>query len=211
MPDTLAQRLQPCLACHGAQGRSTREGYLPRIAGKPAVYLYQQLLNFRDGRRNNTPMVGFLLHQRDAYLWEMAGYFATLDLPPAAAPTSAPAPAALLARGEVLVRQGDPSRQLPACMACHGNRLAGTQPAVPGLLGLPQDYLTAQLGAWLTGSRRSVAPDCMAEISRRLAPGDASAVAAWLAAQPVPAHGLADSPSAEPPPPLPCGRAPDVP
>ena len=205
VPDTLAQRLQPCLACHGVQGRSTREGYLPRIAGKPAAYLYQQLLNFRDGRRNNSAMVGFLAHQRDAYLWEMANYFATLDLPPAAAPRTSAIPAALLARGEILVRHGDPARRLPACVACHGNNLAGTLPAVPGLLGLPQDYLTAQLGAWLTGSRRAVAPDCMADISRRLAPGDASAVAAWLAAQPVPAHPVADTMPASPPP-LPCGR-----
>ena len=210
VPDTLAQRLQPCLACHGAQGRSTREGYLPRIAGKPAAYLYQQLRNFRDGRRNNSAMVGFLAHQRDAYLWEMANYFATLDLPLATPPRTSPAPAALLARGETLVRQGDPSRQLPACVVCHGNSLAGTLPAVPGLLGLPQDYLTAQLGAWLTGSRRAVAPDCMAEISRRLAPGDASAVAAWLAAQPVPAHLVADNIPASPPP-LPCSRVAEAP
>ena len=204
VPDTLAQRLQPCLVCHGAQGRSTREGYLPRIAGKPAAYLYQQLRNFRDGRRNNSAMVGFLAHQRDAYLWEMANYFAMLDLPPAAAPRTSPAPAAVLARGETLVRQGDPARRLPACVACHGNTLTGVQPALPGLLGLPQDYLTAQLGAWLTGSRRAVAPDCMAEISRRLGPGDASAVAAWLAAQPVPAHPI-PSPSSTESAPLPCG------
>lgn len=204
VPDTLAQRLQPCLACHGAQNRNTRDGYLPRIAGKPAAYLYQQLRNFRDGQRHNSTMVGFLAHQRDAYLWEMAGYFAALHLPPAAAPNTTPGPAALLARGEALVRRGDPARRLPACVACHGSNLAGTAPAVPGLLGLPQDYLTAQLGAWLTGSRRAVAPDCMATISQRLAPGDASAVAAWLAAQPVPAHPAANSGAASPPP-LPCG------
>ena len=198
VPDTLAQRLQPCMACHGPEGRASREGYLPRIAGKPAAYLYQQLLNFRDGRRSNAAMAGLLAHQRNAYLREMAGYFAALDLPyPGAAQTTAlPASPAELARGAQLAREGDRARRLPACSACHGNALGGTLPAVPGLLGLPRDYLIAQLGAWQTGQRHATAPDCMAEMSRRLAPGDASAVATWLAAQPVPVGLKAAAPSA---------------
>ena len=184
VPDTLAQRLQPCMACHGAEGRASREGYLPRIAGKPAAYLYQQLLNFRDGRRSNATMAGLLAFQSDAYLREIAGHFAALDLPynPPPAPT---ANAAQLARGQQLATQGDADRQLPACAACHGPALSGSLPAVPGLLGLPRDYLIGQLGAWQTGIRRALAPDCMAHITRRLAPDDVSAVAAWLAAQPV--------------------------
>lgn len=203
VPDTLAQRLQPCMACHGAEGRASREGYLPRIAGKPAGYLFHQLLNFRDGRRQNPAMAGFLAHQTDAYLHEMAGHFAALDLPHAT-PPRAPTPAAVLARGQALVQQGDPARRLPACTACHGSTLAGVQPAVPGLLGLPRDYLIAQLGAWQTGGRHALAPDCMADIARRLGPVDVSAVAAWLADQPVPAGQRPDA-SAPGPAPLPCG------
>ena len=203
VPDTLAQRLQPCDACHGTEGRASREGYLPRIAGKPAGYLYQQLLNFRDGRRANATMATFLAHQSDAYLREMAEHFAALDLPHTAPPRAVADPA-VLARGQALVQTGDPARRLPACTACHGRTLAGVQPAVPGLLGLPRDYLIAQLGAWQTGTRRAVAPDCMAEIARRLGPGDASAAAAWLAAQPVPAQHRPE-PAASAPTPLHCG------
>ncbi len=203
VPDTLAQRLQPCMACHGAQGRAGREGYLPRIAGKPAGYLYQQLLHFRDGRRQNATMARLLAQQTDAYLHEMAGYFATLDLPHAPAPPST-APPAVLARGQVLALQGDASQQLPACSACHGAQLSGVQPAVPGLLGLPRDYLIAQLGAWQTQQRHAQAPDCMAQIAQRLRPADLGAVATWLAAQPVPAqpHAAATAAGVAP---LPCG------
>jgi cytochrome c553 len=60
------------------------------------------------------------------------------------------------------------------------------QPATPGLLGLPRDYLNAQLGGWRTGNRRALAPDCMAEVAKALAPDDISAVSQWLAAQAVP-------------------------
>lgn len=184
VPDTLAQRLQPCMGCHGGQGRASREGYLPRIAGKPAAYLYQQLLNFRDGRRSNATMAGLLAFQSDAYLREIASHFAALDLPhdPPPPPSANPAQ---LARGQQLATQGDAAQQLPACAACHGPALTGSLLAVPSLLGLPRDYLIGQLGAWQTGSRRAIAPDCMAQLARRLAPADVSAVAAWLAAQPV--------------------------
>jgi hypothetical protein len=33
-----------------SRGPRRADGYYPRIAGKPAGYLYNQLLNFRDGR-----------------------------------------------------------------------------------------------------------------------------------------------------------------
>ncbi|MDH4390496.1 MAG: c-type cytochrome [Aquabacterium sp.] len=203
VPDTLAQRLQPCMACHGAQGRAGREGYLPRIAGKPAGYLYQQLLHLRDGRRQNATMARLLAQQTDAYLREMAGYFAVLDLPHAPVPVVT-APPAVLARGQALALQGDAGQRLPACSACHGNRLSGVQPAVPGLLGLPRDYLIAQLGAWQTQQRHAQAPDCMAQIAQRLSPADLGAVATWLAAQPVPTQPQADA-TAPGPAPMPCG------
>jgi cytochrome c553 len=203
VPDTLAQRLQPCMACHGAQGRASRDGYLPRIAGKPAGYLYQQLLHFRDGRRQNATMARLLAQQTDAYLREMAGHFAALDLPHAPVP-AATTPPAVLARGQALALQGDPAQRLPACSACHGTRLHGVPPAMPGLLGLPRDYLIAQLGAWQTQQRRAQTPDCMAQIAQRLSAADLGAVATWLAAQPVPAPMLADA-AAPGPAPLPCG------
>ena len=206
VPDSLAQRLQPCTLCHGAEGRAGREGYLPRIAGKPAAYLYQQLLNFRDGRRANAAMADLLALQSDAYLAEMAGYFAALALPHAP-PPPLKTPPQLLARGQALALQGDAERKLPACSACHGASLGGRLPAVPSLLGLPRDYLIGQLGSWRTGSRRAVAPDCMAQISRRLSAEDISAVAAWLAAQAVPAGQQAEAPSTLPPV-MDCGAMP---
>ena len=52
----MAQRTLACTACHGKQGRAGPDGYYPRLAGKPAGYLYNQLLNFRDGRRRNAAM-----------------------------------------------------------------------------------------------------------------------------------------------------------
>ena len=187
-PGDMAPRVRACTLCHGKEGRATQEGYFPRIAGKPAGYLANQLLNFRDGRRSYAPMAHLIEHLTDDYLREMAAHFAALDLPypPPPAPQ---APPAVLERGRALVQQGDAARRVPACVQCHGAALTGVNPAIPGLLGLPRDYLNSQLGAWATGQRRAQAPDCMADIARRLTPDDVGAVSAWLAAQPVAGHG----------------------
>ena len=203
--DTLAQRLMACTACHGPQGRAAPDGYYPRLAGKPAGYLYNQLLNFRDGQRQYRLMSQMVDPLSEAYLLEMAEHFAAMDVPyPAPAPLQATADQRQ--RGEQLALRGDASRQLPACASCHGAALTGVLPATPGLLGLPRDYLNAQLGAWRTGLRRAHAPDCMAEIARRLAPEDIAAVSAWLASQPAPAQAHAVKASTIAPP-MRCGSA----
>ncbi len=94
-----------------------------------------------------------------------------------------------------------------------GVRLTGVQPNVPGLLGLPLDYLNAQLGAWQTEQRRAHAPDCMAEIVRRMPAQDLIAVSSWLARQPLPANTRpAETAPAGPalPVALRCGSAPEL-
>lgn len=180
----MAQRTLACTTCHGKEGRAGPDGYYPRIAGKPEGYLYNQLLNFRDGRRHYGLMTALLDPLSDEYLLEIARHFAKLDVP---YPRPQPAGAApeVLQRGRQLALQGDRERRLPACAGCHGPTLTGVAPNVPGLVGLPRDYLNAQLGAWRTGQRRAHAPDCMADIARRLAPDDVLAVTAWIAAEPV--------------------------
>lgn len=183
--DSMTERTRACTHCHDKQGQVGPDGYRPRLAGKPAAYLYAQLQHFRAGRRHYAPMSKLLAPLSDAYLMDMAEHFARQDVPYPAVPATA-APAAVLERGRQLVTRGDPDRQLPACTQCHGERLTGVLPAVPGLLGLPRHYLNAQLGGWQTGQRAAHAPDCMAAIARRLGTADVNAVSSWLAAQPVP-------------------------
>ena len=186
VPDTIAQRAAACIACHGREGASGNAAFFPRLAGKPAGYLFDQLQSFRDGRRFNSDMVHLVQHLSDDYLREMAAYFAGLDLPYPAVSGVSDASAATLARGRALALQGDAARGIPACTQCHGAALTGVQPGIPALVGLPRLYLSSQLGAWLTNDRHARAPDCMAEVGRRLNTDDINAVASWLALQPVP-------------------------
>jgi cytochrome c553 len=206
IPDNITQRVIACTACHGLEGRATNSGYYPRIAGKPAGYLYNQLVNFREGRRQYPLMTYMVDHLSDAYLLEMSQYFAGLRPPYPAAQIINVSPA-VIERGRLLAASGDPAKGVPACIACHAKTLTGVMPSIPGLLGLPRDYLNAQFGAWKNGARRTPAPDCMAQIAARMTVEDISAVSAWLASQPVPSDA---SPVSERVGklPMPCGSAP---
>jgi cytochrome c553 len=185
IPDTITQRVAACIVCHGKEGRAGSDGYYPRIAGKPAGYLYNQLRNFRDGKRTYPVMTAMLDNMSDAYLREIAQYFADQH-PPYTAPQPPQASTAQLERGRMLVHEGDKRAGVPACIACHGARMTGVAPAIPGLIGLPRDYLLGQIGAWKIGTRHAATPDCMAHVVQKLSNEDIGAVTAWLSAQPVP-------------------------
>jgi cytochrome c553 len=143
----------------------------------------------------------------DPYLQAMADYFASQH-PPLPPPTPSAVSQEMLQRGETLVTHGDASRQIPACARCHGPTLTGMEPAIPGLLGLRPNYVSAQLGAWRYGTRTAKAPDCMQIVAGHLTEEDVTAVAAWLATRPAPEN-------ATPVPkgtyilPLPCGSEPN--
>ena len=202
--DVIAQRVRPCTVCHGKEGRATADGYYPRIAGKPAGYLLNEMDNFRFGRRLAFPEMVYFMQQRDdTDLAEVAAYFASQQVPysPPAPPRASPQ---ALERGRELVVSGNSTLHVPACRSCHGSRLLGVEPAVPGLLGLSADYLAAQLGAWRNGTRAALAPDCMAMIARRLRSEDIGAAVAWLASQSVPPGAVPDQ-AFETSPPMDCG------
>src|SRR5260364_239956 len=187
-PDTMAARVKACAICHGQQGEGTHNDYFPRLAGKPAGYLAEQIRNFREGRRNYPPMNDWS-HIYPMIIW-MKSLFIIQNcvrrapFAPFESSVSASATPSRLARGRMLAQKGDAEKGIPACIACHHQTLAGMQPSIPGLLGLSADYIRAQLGAWRSGARRAASPDCMQAISARLSDEDISATAYWLSMQP---------------------------
>ena len=204
IPDTLQQRIAACTTCHGVHGEGTPgSGYFPRLAGKPAAYLARQMQDFQNGLRKYAPMEYTVRQLPPVYMREIAEYFAAQQVPYSRSPLP-PVSAATLQRGEQLVSKGDPVRKIPACASCHGSQLTGVQPSTPGLVGLPYDYISAQLGSWRTHTRATVAPDCMATVANRLSESDITAVAAALASRELPADTHAQ-PAGSVTPPMPCG------
>lgn len=206
-PDTMAARVLACASCHGAEGEGTSDVYFPRLAGKPAGYLYNQLIAFREGRRKYPPMNYLLAYLPDPYLQQMADHFASLR-PPFPVPEIPTVSKDILARGEALVRNGDPQNGLPSCAACHGPSLGGMEPGIPGLLGLRASYVSAQLGGWRYGTRTAASPDCMQIVAGLLTEDDVKAVAAWLSSRPAPSDP-SFAPRRSMPMPLACGSQPN--
>ena len=180
--DSMEARVQGCVTCHGQSGQGTNSGYFPRIAGKPAGYLYNQLVAFRDGRRSYPPMNYLVAYLPDAYLREMADYYARLR-PPFEARDAAPADRAMLERGKVIATTGDPRSAIPPCIACHGARLTGMEPGIPGLVGLRAAYISAQLTRW-RAARRWSSPAIRPGPSRPAPPATARASPAWSRGSP---------------------------
>src|SRR5262245_56440170 len=205
-PDTMAARVLACASCHGAEGEGTSDVYFPRLAGKPAGYLYNQLVAFREGRRRYPPMNYLLEFLPDAYLQKMADHFASLR-PPFPAPNVPTDSKEILARGEALVKEGDAKSGVPPCSGCHGSALGGMEPAIPGLLGLRASYISAQLGGWRYGTRTAAAPDCMQVVAGLLSEDDVKAVAAYLSSRPAP-KDPSFAPRGSLPMPLECGSQP---
>ncbi|ASJ70889.1 c-type cytochrome [Granulosicoccus antarcticus] len=206
--DGMRDRLQACAGCHAqteqtaTQAESRAQIYYPPIDGKPVEYLYQQLLNFRDGRRDNPLMQQMLAYLSPEYLHEMAAYYA--QRPSTHVPVSAADSVELTTgseRARRLVESSDGDR--PACTACHGDDLNGDGVAIPGLRGLGAVYITAQLGAWQAGTRSAREPDCMADVAKALDGADIAAIAQWIANAP-PGPDLAGS-TAPQELPVPCG------
>jgi cytochrome c553 len=73
--DAVPAKAAACAACHGPGGAQPIQADYPRLAGQTARYLYLQLRDFQEGRRDNalmTPMVAGL--SRDE-MREIADYF----------------------------------------------------------------------------------------------------------------------------------------
>ena len=210
--DDMAERTRACSACHGQQGRAGPDGYYPRLAGKPAGYLFNQLKNFQEGRRHYNLMTRLVDPLSDVYLQEIAEHFSQLKLPyPAAAQPLQRVSDGILKLGKQWALEGNSKLGIPACNTCHGQQLTGIQPHVPGLLGLPLDYLNAQLGAWQTQQRKATAPDCMRHIVQQLTSEDLVAVATWLSTQNMPLNSSPAPKISEPlKAPWRCGSAPKL-
>lgn len=204
VPDTLQQRIATCTTCHGVhgEGRPGDRNYFPRLAGKPAGYLARQLQDFQSGLRKYAPMEYTVRQLSPTYMREIAEYFAAQQVPYSRSPVPSVSPAELQ-RGLQLISKGDPARKIPACASCHGSQLTGVEPSTPGLVGLPYDYISAQLGSWRTHTRAMAAPDCMALVASRLSASDITAVAAELASRQLPAD-TRPQPAGSVTPPLPC-------
>jgi len=178
-----ATKAAVCSACHGPNGNSVNPEW-PVLAGQNAVYLDQQLKLFRAGVRNNPVMMPMAQPLSDKDISDLSVYFATQ------VPTGGEADPSYWKAGEALYRSGDATRNIPACVACHGPVGRGNIAAgYPALRAQHSVYTVKQLTDFASGARYAgAAPDkqpgpnhvMMATIAKRLTPEDIRNVASYI-------------------------------
>ena len=84
--------------------------------------------------------------------------------------------------GELLYRNGDADRDIPACIACHGPNGNGMSAAgFPALGGQHADYTKAQLLAFRDGLRNNDANNVMRDVVRKMSDEQIETISKYLA------------------------------
>src|ERR1700686_4895005 len=157
-----AAKAAVCQACHGANGNSTNPEW-PSLAGIGADYIAEQLKDFKEGKRTNPVMMPNAMSLSAGDMADLGAYFDSLTN------TGLEADPSYWQAGEKLYRGGDPTRAIPACMACHGPTGRGNEPAkFPALRGQQSVYVMKQLNDYASGARTTGPNGVMPTISKRL-------------------------------------------
>ena len=147
------------------------------------MYIAEQLRLFREGVRNIPIMKPLAATLSDQDISDVAVYYQAQTVAGLEADPSD------WKAGENLYRRGDKSRDIPACIACHGpvgrGNLAGGYPA---LRAQESVYVVKQLNDYASGARYTgtnvaqVNPNSvmMSTIAKRLTPEDMRNVASYV-------------------------------
>lgn len=174
-----------CTACHGVNGNSVNPEW-PNLAGQNAAYVREQLAMIRDQKRVNVMMYPIVKDMSDQDFADVAAFFA------AQTPNGLESDPSYWKAGEALYKSGDPSRNIPACTACHGPSGQGNAGAgYPALRAQHSVYTVKQLQDYLTKNRYRDATDAskvnttrnsvmMTTIAARLTPEDIRNLASYV-------------------------------
>jgi len=171
-----------CFTCHGLDGQGDGAS-VPRLAGLDAGYLQKQMEDYAAGTRPDDVMGRIAKRLDDQDRRAVAAFYAAMPAPPYASPGLPP---------PVLYLNGDPTRGVLACAACHGFTGQGAGPGGPAIAGQPRAYIADQLTRWRDGKRRNDPRGVMAVATARLTDDEIGRLSAWLeTAPPAPAPASA--------------------
>jgi cytochrome c553 len=168
---------QVCSNCHGVSGVSVSPNF-PVLAAQTPEYLTAQLKEFRSHDRADPAgfeyMWGLSRKLTDAQIDGLAKYFsgqAPAHQPPEGKPDQ-------IAAGQAIFTGGVPAKNIPPCMACHGEKGQGNA-TFPRLAGQHADYVVKQLLVFQrTNERPSGA--VMKTVAHDLLPENIRNVAAYV-------------------------------
>ena len=140
--ETFAERVAPCLACHGEKGQSENPE-IPSLGGQNAPYALIQLYLFREKQRVVEIMNDMTKAFTDDDLRAFSDFIS--KLPPPKPPADA-GDAARMQRASALITQH-------RCNSCHNLDLSGRE-SIPRIADQREDYLVKTLREYKDNTRR---------------------------------------------------------
>ena len=164
----LDDALLDCARCHGKDGRGRGQPDIPILAGQKAPYLSAALTSYASGQRESGVMAAAAARVDPDALHALAEYYSSLPGLGWPSADDAVASSEEDRQAALIVAQGLPEANLPACASCHA---PGKQPLYPVLAGQKATYLAARLTLWrgdetIVEAKKPNAP--MAVIARRI-------------------------------------------
>ncbi len=175
----LPQAAQLCVTCHGTQGEGI-EPLGPRLAGLSKDYISSQLQHFQTGIRQNATMMPMAMTLQGDAIETVASYFSSQSLKNDVKPVIRGEQVSFDDETARLAYQGDWSRDIPACVTCHGPSGSGGG-QFPRLAGQQASYLKTQLLAWQAGTRKGDVDGMMANVANKLTAAEIDALAHYFA------------------------------
>ena len=118
------------------------------LAGQGFSYIAEQITAMKDGKRPNVQMAPIVKDLSAQDMADLGAYFARQT------PVGREADASTWTAGEKLYRNGDTTRGIPACMACHGPAGKGNPAAsYPALRAQHAVYTVKQLNDYANEAR----------------------------------------------------------
>jgi cytochrome c553 len=181
------EKAAACVSCHGDNGNSIVSTF-PKLAQQHSSYLIKQLQAFKDGTRKNPMMSSIAMGLTDDDMVDIAAYYADQEVSANELPildddedenktAVNKTIQAIIAQGSDLYRNGDLTREVSACIACHGPFGEGNKPAAfPVLKSQHADYLIKTLTDFKSGARSNNPENMMHMIAKKMTDEEIKAV-----------------------------------
>lgn len=160
-----------CIACHGADGRSSTPE-IPSLAGMPDQVVVLQMIIMREGLRVVPPMMEFAKGLTDSQIEDLGAYFASL--PPGPPDDRGPRDPAKMQAGAALAER-------LRCGVCHLPDYRGRE-QMPRLAGQREDYLLHAMRQYRDNQRTGTDTQ-MNAVLYGLSDADLAALAHYMAQQ----------------------------
>ena len=151
-----------CIACHGIDGNSPLPAN-PNLSGQHAGYITKQLMQFKNGERDNAVMKGMVANLTEQDMINLGSYFEQQKQNLLFAKSNGEN-----SLGEKIYRAGVATKGLPACASCHGPAGHGIPDLYPRLNSQHAAYTISQLNAFRLETRMNDNAMMMRTIAQKL-------------------------------------------